>query len=38
MGVYRRAMAYFVPDWALIAVLIFLIGVSVGSACSKHGR
>ena len=30
MGVYRRAMAYFVPDWALIAVLIFLIGVSVG--------
>src|SRR3954453_8348029 len=30
MGVYRRAMAYFGPDWAWIAVLVLLIGVSVG--------
>ena len=30
MGVYRRAMSYFVPDWAWIAVLVGLIGVSVG--------
>src|SRR5918993_5682847 len=28
-GVYRRAMAYFVPDWAWIAVLVVLIGISV---------
>ena len=30
MGVYRRAMAYFGPDWAWIAALVLLIGVSVG--------
>jgi ATP-binding cassette, subfamily B, bacterial len=30
MGVYRRAMSYFVPDWAWIAVVILLIAVSVG--------
>ena len=30
MGVYRRAMSYFVPDWAWIAVVVGLIGVSVG--------
>ena len=28
-GVYRRAMAYFAPDWAWIAVLVVLIGMSV---------
>ena len=30
MGVYRRAIAYFRPDRAWIAVLVGLIGVSVG--------
>jgi ATP-binding cassette subfamily B protein len=29
MPVYRRAMVYFTPDWAWIAVLVALIGVSV---------
>jgi ATP-binding cassette subfamily B protein len=29
MPVYRRAMSYFTPDWAWIAVLVALIGVSV---------
>ena len=28
-AVYRRAMSYFAPDWALIAVLVLLIGISV---------
>jgi ATP-binding cassette, subfamily B, bacterial len=28
-GVYRRAMAYFAPDWAWIAFLVVLIGMSV---------
>ena len=27
--VYRRALAYFTPDWAWICVLVLLIGVSV---------
>jgi ATP-binding cassette subfamily B protein len=30
VGVYRRAMRYFGPDWALIAILVGLIGLSVG--------
>jgi subfamily B ATP-binding cassette protein MsbA len=30
MGVYRRAMAYFTPDWPWIAVLVALIAISVG--------
>src|SRR3954471_8838224 len=29
-GVHRRAMAYFTPDWPWIALLVVLIGVSVG--------
>jgi ATP-binding cassette, subfamily B, bacterial len=29
VSVYRHAMAYFAPDWAWIAVLVALIGVSV---------
>jgi ATP-binding cassette subfamily B protein len=29
MGIHRRAMAYFAPDWALIAVLVVLIAISV---------
>ncbi|HEX8164826.1 MAG TPA: ABC transporter ATP-binding protein [Beijerinckiaceae bacterium] len=29
MSVYRRAMAYFTPDWPWIALLVILIGVSV---------
>ena len=30
MSVYTRAMAYFAPDWRWIAVLVILIGISVG--------
>jgi ATP-binding cassette subfamily B protein len=29
MGVHRRAMSYFTPDWPWIAVLVVLIGLSV---------
>jgi ATP-binding cassette subfamily B protein len=29
-GVHRRAMAYFTPDWPWIALLVVLIGISVG--------
>jgi ATP-binding cassette, subfamily B, bacterial len=29
-GVYRRALAYFTPDWPWIALLVVLIGISVG--------
>jgi len=29
MSIYRRAVSYFAPDWALIAVLVLLIGISV---------
>jgi subfamily B ATP-binding cassette protein MsbA len=30
MSVYTRAMAYFTPDWRWIAILVGLIGISVG--------
>ncbi|MEK4035013.1 ABC transporter ATP-binding protein [Methylocystis sp. IM3] len=30
LGAYRRAFAYFAPDWPWIATLVALIGVSVG--------
>lgn len=29
-GIYRRAMAYALPDWALMAALVVLIALSVG--------